>query len=359
MAYLCSSRLLFWKKMVLAAVCMALPAAIPKDRRGMRCTNPFCDFECVRMENCNMGDMGADIDIDDDIVRCLHACKHGACGNIMHALHALQVIRWLSIHGLSMHGQNCKDSSCSGVMEMVTRSSHGKEIPGLRCSNWRCGSRASARGEFFSLYPLLTEAVMLVYAIARRWTPQHLMAEMLKISSKDRFTDMLNNIGRIATFFTEYLFKHYYGRWELIICDEAATGQAKKSKNRKGTGAKNLWWWMSLCCAVQVAVDKRKTTAFFFEKIKSHLVPSGKKKTRTKEHLSWHVERLAKWQGTVVTDCAKGYLCLGDSVRGDIDHRDNKHSAGFNVPGAKSIAAGAETENSNLNCGGRRAWDPL
>ena len=76
---------------------------------------------------------------------------------------------------------------------------------------------------------------MIVYAIARRWTPKHLMAEMLKFKSKDRFTQMLNNIGRICTFFTEYLFKHYIGRWKLIVCDEAATGQAKKSKNQRGT----------------------------------------------------------------------------------------------------------------------------
>ena len=73
------SMLPFFKKMVLTAVCMALPSAIPKDRRGMRCTNPFCDFECVRMENCNMGDMGADIDIDEGTVSNVHACKHCAC----------------------------------------------------------------------------------------------------------------------------------------------------------------------------------------------------------------------------------------------------------------------------------------
>ena len=43
--------------------------ALPKSDRGLRCTTPFCDFECVRQDTCNMGDMGADIDIDVWMVR--------------------------------------------------------------------------------------------------------------------------------------------------------------------------------------------------------------------------------------------------------------------------------------------------
>ena len=66
---------MFKKLPVVAAACMA-GSAIPKDRRGMRCTDPFCDFECVRMENCNMGDMGGDIDIDETTVRNAHACTN-------------------------------------------------------------------------------------------------------------------------------------------------------------------------------------------------------------------------------------------------------------------------------------------
>ena len=48
---------------------MAFMAFIPKSDRGLRCTKPFCDFECLQKENCNMGDMGADIDIDVWTVR--------------------------------------------------------------------------------------------------------------------------------------------------------------------------------------------------------------------------------------------------------------------------------------------------
>ena len=46
-----------------------------KMNRGLRCTAPFCDFECLREDNCAMCDLGGDIDITDDIVS-MDACMH-------------------------------------------------------------------------------------------------------------------------------------------------------------------------------------------------------------------------------------------------------------------------------------------
>ena len=48
---------------------MAIPAVIPKDQRGLRCTMPFCDFSCCAAENCTWGDMGGDWDITLEMVR--------------------------------------------------------------------------------------------------------------------------------------------------------------------------------------------------------------------------------------------------------------------------------------------------
>ena len=49
--------------------CMAIPAVMPKDQRGLRCTMPFCDFSCCAAENCTWGDMGGDWDITVEMVR--------------------------------------------------------------------------------------------------------------------------------------------------------------------------------------------------------------------------------------------------------------------------------------------------
>ena len=48
---------------------MAIPAVMPKDQRGLRCTMPFCDFSCCAAENCTWGDMGGDWDITVEMVR--------------------------------------------------------------------------------------------------------------------------------------------------------------------------------------------------------------------------------------------------------------------------------------------------
>jgi hypothetical protein len=56
--------------MLLRVVCMCgVLTLVPKRNRGLRCTEPFCDFSCVTDDAANMGDMGADIDIDDEVVR--------------------------------------------------------------------------------------------------------------------------------------------------------------------------------------------------------------------------------------------------------------------------------------------------
>ena len=41
-----------------------------------------------------------------------------------------------------------------------------------------------------------------------------------------RYTGMLDNIGRICTFFLDYNFKHSLGRWQRGMVDEAAAGSS-------------------------------------------------------------------------------------------------------------------------------------
>jgi hypothetical protein len=65
---------------IIGLTCMAL---LPKSQRGLRCTNPFCDFECMRDENCSMGDAGGDTDIDDTTV-----LQHDACARLLMLAHA-------------------------------------------------------------------------------------------------------------------------------------------------------------------------------------------------------------------------------------------------------------------------------
>ena len=158
------------------------------------------------------------------------------------------------------------------------------------------------------------------------------------------------------------LFKHMLGRWSLVIADEAGSGQSKKTKNKsaKPGSKKGLRWWMSLCSATEWTDEdgnvRRRTTGFFYERIKplAYTAKNGstKYKHRTKESLCWHIVRLAAWGAKCVTDCAKGYLPLGDYWRPDIDARDNNHSKGFAVGGPKSVAKGQEKEDSNLVEGG-------
>ena len=121
------------------------------------------------------------------------------------------------------------------------------------------------------------------------------------------------------------LFKHMLGRWSLVIADEAGSGQSKKTKNKsaKPGSKKGLRWWMSLCSATEWTDEdgnvRRRTTGFFYEKIKplAYTAKNGstKYKHRTKESLCWHIVRLAAWGAKCVTDCAKGYLPLGDYWR--------------------------------------------
>lgn len=236
----------------------------------------------------------------------------------------------------------------------------------MRCDNPKCRHKESARGEFFKNYKGhgFLESFILFYAFAHRWPPRQVMNE-LKFRSRARCSAMIMHMGAIAEFASGYLFKHSLGRWPVIVADEAASGQSKKTKNHsaKPGSKKGLRWWESICNATETIDDdgnvRRKTTGFFYERILplAYTTRNGeeKYKHRTKESLCWHIVRLAAWGGKVVTDCAKGYLPLGDYWRPDIDHRDNNHSKGFNVCGPKSIAAGATNENSNLGEGGGHA----
>lgn len=46
-----------------------IDATLPKSQRGLRCTNPFCDFECLHATSgSTWGDLGADVDIDEQMV---------------------------------------------------------------------------------------------------------------------------------------------------------------------------------------------------------------------------------------------------------------------------------------------------
>ena len=41
---------------------------LPKEHAGIRCRRPFCDFHCVRSEAAKLGDLGGDVDVDDETV---------------------------------------------------------------------------------------------------------------------------------------------------------------------------------------------------------------------------------------------------------------------------------------------------
>ena len=105
----------------------------------------------------------------------------------------------------------------------------------------------------------------------------------------------------------------------------------------------------------------RKCEGFFFEpvpKLEWTDSRTGKQmcKIRTKEHLTWHIERLAAKGATVITDSHKGYrICGTELLRPDITHLDCNHSLGFSAPGKKAIAAGVERVNSNITEGGGHA----
>lgn len=126
----------------------------------------------------------------------------------------MQAMRWINVHGLSPIGQPCLHEECEGRYEW-----HTWKL--LRCAI--CHAKRSARGEFFLHYKELLGAFMLIYSIVKRWRPAQVMNEM-NFRDSTRYTDMLDNIGRICTFFLEYNFKHSLGRWQRGMVDEAATG---------------------------------------------------------------------------------------------------------------------------------------
>ena len=41
---------------------------LPKEHAGIRCRRPFCDFHCVRSEAAKLGDLGGDVNVDDETV---------------------------------------------------------------------------------------------------------------------------------------------------------------------------------------------------------------------------------------------------------------------------------------------------
>ena len=55
---------------LLAFLCYHAHAVrLPKLCRGLRCTNPFCDFECLRSDSGTTShDVGLDEEIDDALV---------------------------------------------------------------------------------------------------------------------------------------------------------------------------------------------------------------------------------------------------------------------------------------------------
>lgn len=344
---------------------MAFMAFIPKSDRGLRCTKPFCDFECLQKENCNMGDMGADIDIDVWTVR-RHAYAYMQ-SNGMKICGKAQVLRWLQCHGLTLEGLRCITAACQGVFALHTRKRKTKdgkteEHATLRCTS--CHKETSARGEFFGHYKgsHLTEAMQLLYAVAERWRPQQVLQE-LSIRDRARFVSMMDHTGKICQYYLEALFKASLGKWESLSVDEAATGQAKKARSGKAKQAtkKGLRWWLSLVKYREAPDGTRKCEGFFFEpvpKLEWTDSRTGKQmcKIRTKEHLTWHIERLAAKGATVITDSHKGYqICGTELLRPDITHLDCNHSLGFSAPGKKAIAAGVERVNSNITEGGGHA----
>ena len=52
------------------ALVTAQPCGLyPKPQRGLRCTQPFCDFGCLRQDfGSTFLDFGADLDLDEEIV---------------------------------------------------------------------------------------------------------------------------------------------------------------------------------------------------------------------------------------------------------------------------------------------------
>lgn len=47
---------------------VGLTSAVADGEYGLRCTRPYCDFECMRKDRTNLRDIGAE-DIDEDMVR--------------------------------------------------------------------------------------------------------------------------------------------------------------------------------------------------------------------------------------------------------------------------------------------------
>ena len=126
----------------------------------------------------------------------------------------LQATRWLQIHGLSHLGRPCTHE-CGGIYQFSAKWNL------LRCSV--CWAKKSSRGEFFSHYKSIAAAVMLIWAIVKRWRPGATMEEM-QFKDRHRYGAMLEHIGTICKFALEIGFKHQLGRWDYAVIDESATG---------------------------------------------------------------------------------------------------------------------------------------
>lgn len=57
-----------WKFLQVLPMLMGLTSAVADGPDGLRCTRPYCDFECMRKDRTNLRDIGAE-DIDEDMVR--------------------------------------------------------------------------------------------------------------------------------------------------------------------------------------------------------------------------------------------------------------------------------------------------
>ena len=191
---------------------------IPKLCRGLRCVNPFCDFECLRSDvGTTSGDLGLDVDVDDAMVPTRKIMLVFMLVDSSSNFDPAQATRWLQIHGFTMLGQTCATDGCDGKYE----TDGNWRSQGLRCV--LCWSRRSARGEFFSFYKSVISAILLIYFILNRWRPSIVMHE-LDFRGYQKYFDMVGHIGTICKFILETMFKHSLGRWTYCVMDESATG---------------------------------------------------------------------------------------------------------------------------------------
>ena len=114
-----------------------------------------------------------------------------------------------------MIGQACCHEGCSGVFE------YDVSWRSLRCNV--CWIRRSARGEFFSHYKSVVNAILIIYYILHRWRPSVVMHE-LEFRGFKKYFDMVSHVGCICNFILETMLKHALGRWTYCVMDESATG---------------------------------------------------------------------------------------------------------------------------------------